>query len=179
MREAPVTLINETSDLLEEIIPILNRNIQMLQDDFNPQGGAVQYLLKKEIELQQSLLQRAKELNDNLMGYLKPKPINVFPRSHVGDLKVIMQNGKEICHRYVSDTFVEAIQIIGIEKVKLLGMEYCDVPLISTFKHHTYNQAQSGSYYIMTNSNTDKKIEQLKEIKRRLNLEIEVIDNRK
>ncbi len=185
MQTSQETLINETSDLLDEIIPILNKYIHMLKDDVNPQGGALQYLLKQEIETLDSLIQRTQEVKESVKRHLKPEtpiepPRSTVPtRRHAGDLTVIMEDGQKICHSRVSETFVEVIEKIGVEKVKTLGIIINALPLIDTFKHPTYNQAQSGSYYIMTNSDTDKKIEQLKEIKRSLNLNFKVIDNRK
>ena len=179
MRETPETLINQTSNLLEEIIPTLDRNIQMLQIDVNPQGGALQYLLQQEIENQESVLRRTKELKVEINRYLNPEPIDIFSHQPVGDVTVVMVDGEQICRPKVSKTLVEAIERIGIEKVKSLEIEHCRIPIITTFNHPTYTQVRSGGYFIMTNSNTDKKIEQLEEIKDRLNLNIEVIDNRR
>ncbi len=175
-------LFNETSGLLDEIIPILNKYIQMLKDDVNPQGGAVQYLLKQEIESLNSLLQRTKEVNENVKRHLKSEPPIRQPRptrEYAGDITVIMAGGQKICHSRVSMTFAEVIEKIGIDRVKSLDMVSRGIPIIATVKHPVYNQITSGNYYIMTNTNTDQKIAQLKEIKRRLNINIEVIDNRK
>lgn len=176
------TLFNETSDLLDEMIPILNKYIQMLNDDVNPQGGAVQYLLRQEIETINSILQRTQELNDSVKRHLKPelpiKPPNPT-REYAGDLTVIMEDGQEICHRYASDTFAEAIEKIGVEKVKTLGIIINSLPLIDTNQHPRYSQSKSDIYYIATHCSTDTKIERLNEIKRRLNLDIQVIDNRR
>ena len=179
MQERPETLINQTSDLLEEIIPTLDRNIQMLRNDVNPEGGVLQYLLQQEIKNQESVLRRTKELKVEINRYLNPEPIDIFSHQPVGDVTVIMADREQICRPKVSKTLVEAIERIGIEKVKSLKIEHCSIPIITTFNHPKYIQVRSGDYFIMTNSSTDKKIEQLKEIKRRLNLNIEVIDNRR
>lgn len=179
MHDTSNTLLNETSDLLEELIPILDRNIQMLKNDIDSQGGALHFLLQKEIELQESLLQRSKELNESVKRQLKPQPPIRPPRQHVGDLTVIMEGGQEICHVRVSKTFVEVIEKIGVERVKNLDLILNGIPLIATYKHSTYSQTESGNYYITTHCNTTTKIERLKEIKRRLYLNFKVIDNRR
>ncbi len=185
MRQNPDALINETSNLLEEIIPVLNQNIQMLENDVNPQGGAVQYLLKQEIESLNSLLQRTKEVNENVKRHLKSEPPVEPPRSriptrrHAGDLTVIMEDGQEICHSRVSETFVKVIEKIGVEKVKTLDIIINAIPLIDTYQHPIYSQTKSSNYYITTHSSTNTKIERLNEIKRRLNLNFKIIDNRK
>ncbi len=173
------TLFNETSDLLDEIIPVFSRNIQILQNDLNPQGGVLQYLLQQEIELQESLLQRTKELKEKVNHHLESEPIDISTNPSAGDLTVIMPDEQQICRPQVSKTFVEVIEKIGIEEVKTLNIEHCRIPIVATFNHPTYTQVSSGAYFIMTNSKTDKKIQQLEEIKRRLNLDIQVIDNRR
>ncbi len=185
MQTSKETLINETSDLLDDIIPILNKYIHMLKDDVNPQGGALQYLLKQEIETLDSLIQRTKEVNENVKRYLKSEPPIESPkptiptRRHAGNLTVIMEDGQEICHSRVSETFVEVIEKIGVEKVKTLGIIINAIPLIDTYQHPIYSQTKSSNYYITTHSSTNTKIERLNEIKRRLNLNFKVIDNRK
>ena len=179
MQEALKSLINNTSNLLEEIIPVLNRNIQMLQTDVSPESRTLQFLLQQEIENQEKLMQRTRELQETINRYLNPEPIEYPSTRPIGDITIIMSDGEEICHQQVSQTFAEAIEKIGTERVKILDIESRNIPLISTFKHPVYNQISSGNYYIMTNTNTDEKITQLTEIKERLNLNIEVIDNRK
>ncbi len=179
MQQNPDALINETSNLLKEIIPVLDRNIQMLQKDVVPEGSALQFLLQQEIENQEKLLQQTKELQQNLQSYLKPEPIDDPPKLLRGHITVILPNGREICRRNASDTLVEVIEEIGIEKVKKLDLTISGLPLIDTVQHPTYNQEASGNYYITTHSDTNTKIERLNEIKRRLNVNMEVIDNRK
>ena len=78
-------------------------------------------------------------------------------------LVVIMPNREVINHSRASDTFVEVIEKLGIEKVRDLNKKYI-IPLISDSKHPKYNQARSGNYYIMTNSNTETKKRLLDEI---------------
>ena len=179
MQEIHNALINDTSNLLEELIPVLSRNIQMLHNDLDPQDSVLQYLLQQEIEMQEKLLQRTKELKEKVNHHLEPEPIDISTNPSAGDLTVIMPDEQQICRHQVSKTFVEVIEKIGIEKVKTLNMEYCRIPIVDTFNHPKYSQAASGDYFIMTHSNTDKKIQQLEEIKDRLNISIEVIDNRK
>ena len=179
MQQNPDTLINEISNLLEEIIPVLDRNIQMLQNDINPQGGALQYLLQQEIENQVELLKRTRELQESVEGHLKPEPsIRLARRRFNGDINVIMEDGQEICHSRASETFAEVIEKIGLERVKNLDLTLNGIPLIATYKHPTYSQTKSGTYYIATHCSTTTKIERLNEIKHRLILSIEVLDNR-
>ena len=178
MRQNLDELINGTSNLLEDLIPVLNRNIQMLQNDVPPEGSALQFLLQQEIENQEKLLQRTKELQETINRYLNPELIEYPSTRPNGDITVIMPDGEEICHRQVSKTFVEAIEKIGVERVKILDLILNGIPLIATSQHPTYSQTESGNYYITTHCNTTTKIDRLNTIKRRLNENIEVIDNR-
>ena len=176
MRDAPDTLIKETSNLLEEIIPVLSGNIQILQNDLNPQGGMLQYLLQKEIELQKSLLQRTRELNEKVDQYLNSQPTEDHLDPRMGPITVVMSDGKQICCRFGSDTFVKVIEEIGIERVKELGMTTCRIPLIDTSKSDELGgQKPSGDYYIMTRVSNNEKRKLLKEIGRRLGDDIKVL----
>ena len=61
---------------------------------------------------------------------------------------VILPNGELIEHRYGSDTFVETIERIGIERVKRLNLMYGKFRLIDTRIHPTGRQRKSRKYYI-------------------------------
>lgn len=93
-------------------------------------------------------------------------------------LFVTMSNGDKINHSRSVDTFVEVIERLGIERVRNLNKVYL-TPLISTSKHHTYNQRKSGRYYIMTNTSTKVKERLLKEIASELGeslLKVEIVE---
>ena len=74
-------------------------------------------------------------------------PFKPFERVNY-QLKVTMPNGEIIHHAYGSDTFVETIERIGIERVKSLNLMYGKFPLIDDVVHPTGKQRKSGRYYI-------------------------------
>jgi predicted type IV restriction endonuclease len=78
-------------------------------------------------------------------------------------LFVTMPDGEEINHKVSATTFAEVIEKLGIERVRNLNKVYI-IPIISTSKHHTYNQRKSGRYYIMTNTDAKTKKRLLEEI---------------
>ena len=88
-------------------------------------------------------------------------------------LVVKMPNEEVINHKRASNTFVEVIEKLGIEKVKDLNKEYI-IPLISDSKHPKYNQGKSGNYYIMTGSSTKTKKRLLDEIASDLGVRLDV-----
>ena len=67
MQETPETLMGITSDLLESLAPILQRNISTLQQDPNP---FLQHRIQQEIEHHKGLLQQMEEVKERLQNYL-------------------------------------------------------------------------------------------------------------
>ena len=93
-------------------------------------------------------------------------------------LLVTMPNGEKINHKVSAITFAEVIEKLGVERVRNLNKVYI-IPIISTSKHHTYNQRKSGRYYIMTNSDTKTKKRLLEEIASELGeslLKVEIVE---
>ena len=73
MQETPKTLLEETSELLDELTPVVQRNIETLQHDSNP---LLQHLIQQEVERQEDLLQRIEAMKGRMHVYLNP-PENV------------------------------------------------------------------------------------------------------
>ena len=73
-------------------------------------------------------------------------------------LVVTMANGERIDRRAATDTFVEAIEKLGIERVRNLGHNVGRFSLISTSQFHE-KQRKSDRYYITAHNTTiaDKK----------------------
>ena len=73
-------------------------------------------------------------------------------------LVVTMEDGERIDRRAATDSFVEAIEKLGIERVRNLGHNVGRFSLISTSQSHS-RQRKSGRYYIMIHNTTtaDKK----------------------
>ena len=93
-------------------------------------------------------------------------------------LFVTMLDGEIINHKVSATTFSEAIEKLGIDRVRNLERQVNGIPLISTSKHPTYDQRKSGQYYIMTNTDTKTKKRLLKEIATELreSLKVEIIE---
>ena len=180
MQETPETLMEITSDLLESLAPILQRNINTLQQDSNP---FLQHRIQQEMEHQKGLLQQVEEVKGRLQNYLNV-PTSDQDESEPdlrqdetlrrqsyppgGPLGVTMfgtESGTEQIRLSTgAKTFVEVIKKIGIERVKDIGMVWRQVPLIDTTNHPRITQRKSGIYFIVTSSSTPTKIDQLSEI---------------
>ena len=72
MQEKPETLLEETSELLGELIPIVQRSIDALQQNPNPLLQHLQHLIDQEIERQEGLLQQVEEMKKRIHDYLNP-----------------------------------------------------------------------------------------------------------
>ncbi len=108
------------------------------------------------------------DVEDVVFGKHKKK----VPREKIS---ITFPDGKIIKHKKVVDTFVEAINKIGHEKVAPLEIYRAGIPIISTTKDDFYNQHKSGRYWIMVHTSTKEKLSILKEINEKLNLNL-IID---
>ena len=188
MQETPETLIQITSDLLKSLTPILQRNIDTLQHDRNP---FLQHRIQQEIEYQKGLLQQMEEVKERLQDYLNAPPPDqngtepdlrhneVLRRQSYppgGPLGVTMfgtESGTEqIRLSSGAKTFVKVIEKIDIERVKDLGIDCRRVPLIDTTNHPEITQRKSGRYFIVTDSSTPIKIDQLNKIAEQLDVDL-------
>ena len=226
MQETPETLLEETSELLNALAPVVQRGIDALQHDPNP---LLQHLIQQEIECQEGLLQRIAEIKERLNSYLNPpenvpqledvlqpdeeiesqetgseeidlpevepekddpeediQPEQTPPRRvglvdlmgpisrPVGPLAVTMPNGEKICRRFGSDTFVEVIEKIGIEKVKSLNLRYGENLLINDVNHDEVKLRKSGRYYIKIPSAPYRQARVLRKIAKGLKIMLKV-----
>ena len=174
MQETPETIMDITSDLLESLTAILQRNIEALQHDSHP---LIQHRIQQEIEHQSGLLQRIAEVKERLQNYLNapaPDP-DVVPEQDLRNDEIRRQSyplggalgvtifGTESGTEQIrlssgADTLVKAIEKIGIERAKNVGLTCRRVPLIDTIDHLGTGRQKSGIYFIITNSNTRQKI---------------------
>ena len=97
-----------------------------------------------------------------------------------GPLGVTMPNEKQFRCRYGVDTFVEVIEEIGVEKVKSLNIRYGDNPLIRNKDGilDGGSWTESGSYDIRTPGNIYRQANLLREVAKRLNIDL-VVDSLK
>lgn len=179
MQETPETLLKETSDLLDELIPILQRNIDALQHAPNP---LLQHLIQQEVEHQKGLLRQIEQMNGRVQEHLKPTDLlqnDMLRRSSYppgGPLGVTMSDGSQIRRRYGSTTLIEVIKKIGIENVEMIGLMSHSIPLISTQNYPGTQQTRVGKHYIAVNTSTTTKIELLEEIALQLDIPLKADD---
>lgn len=89
-------------------------------------------------------------------------------------IKVIFPTGETICNENVTDTFVETITRIGIERVRSLNLIKYKTPFVSNSKNPLYSQRRINKYYLLVNFSTKVKFDILQEINKKLNLGLKI-----
>ena len=74
MDEISEILLKETSELLEKLIPVLERNIDALKDDSNP---LLKHLIQRQIDDYQQMLERTKEIGGRLQDLLDSQKVEL------------------------------------------------------------------------------------------------------
>lgn len=109
-------------------------------------------------------------------SYTPARPIsdderNVITRSARTLLRVILPNGTTIEHDSAKDTFLEAIKLAGVENVRGLKLEMCNIPLVSSTNNTSYSQVEvEPGAWVITHSNTIDKKRKLEQISNLLDL---------
>ena len=102
------------------------------------------------------------------------------PRSE-NILAVEMEDGRWISEDTAIDTFIEVIKALGIENVKNLDLSTNKIPLVAdreyTDKAQRKVETDTGTYYIVSGTNTVTKKKILDDIADRLNLDMKVFIN--
>ncbi len=94
-------------------------------------------------------------------------------RSPAQGLRVHLPDGRILYNKISVKTLIEAVQLVGPAKVASLGLECCNIPLVtdrlSTTKYADQEAIGQG-YYIMKKNSTERKALYLKSISEAFNL---------
>jgi hypothetical protein len=92
-------------------------------------------------------------------------------------LKVTFEDGKSICYKSTTMTFMETLRRIGVEKLQDVYLEVAHIPLLSKSVYPQFKDYQKElvkGWYVMTQSDSEQKYRQLLVIKQNLNLDIKI-----
>lgn len=94
-------------------------------------------------------------------------------------LRVIFPDNHAVCHKIVADTLFEVVKFAGPRRVQELGMYVMGINLVSEELHDNerYRVGQKEvepGLYVCTYSSTETKLEQIKQMNRRLNLGLQI-----
>lgn len=172
--------IDEINRLEEELI--INEIIPTLKDAISPIINQIQRELLLVVEytpntplVVKPTKKRSFAIPQELdSGVEKKYSISPHTKNKKTNLKVIFPDGKTIQNKKASETFVETIKIIGVEKVKNLELQINKISLVSDKKSNKYIQHPLGNYFIITHSSTKNKKSCLDDISKKLNLNLDV-----
>lgn len=143
-------------------------------DLLSKQGKQLQQFAKKLGTLRQewetSIDDKARERVKVDSCYPK-KPHAKGPKQN---LRITLPNGRVIQRPTAAAALVDAIEALGLEKVRALDLHVTGVPLVGTKKHDKYGQKQFGHWFVCTHSNTASKKTLLEKIGNKLHQPIQV-----
>lgn len=165
--------------LVDKIAPALSpiRRELVLVVDYTP-GEPISVKLSRKRNIADVIEAKTIEL-DPTVAHKSYGP-QVRPRDERADkyqLRVTMPNGRVVIQKRASATFAEVIKLIGIEKVRALGIINCKIPLISNQRDEKYGHAQKdvgNGWLLITHCNTKMKKQILDRISRELGLGLKV-----
>lgn len=92
-------------------------------------------------------------------------------------LRVTLPDGRVICHKSATMTFIEALEEIGSSNYERITLENCHLPLLSKEIYPRFGEWMKplkDGWYVNAQSDTDQKYIQLKSIAKQLNIPLEV-----
>ncbi|MBQ9650247.1 MAG: hypothetical protein IJV25_07470 [Prevotella sp.] len=92
-------------------------------------------------------------------------------------LRLTLPDGKVLCYKSATMTFVEALRLIGTDRLQEVKLENCHLPLISQEVYPRYKEWMKSigeGWYVNTQSDSNQKYMQLVSIKQQLGLDWKV-----
>lgn len=177
----------EEKIIKEEILPSLSGDIAprlkpikrdlVLVVEYHP-GEEISVALSRKIKVAESLGAKPLELDPQVLHKEGKKGVTKTHIAPKTGLCVYIPDGSFIQEKKACDTFVKAIQMAGVMKVRELGYTFCHVPLVSNTIDAKYGRAQhpvGNGLYVLTHSSTAAKKGQLDRISKALHLNWKVV----
>lgn len=146
-------------------------NTQQTLQNIQTQLDDLQLSMRQNLENVQSLQEQVKRLmhkaTQKTQESKKAKKI----------LIVTMPDNRQISYSTGVQTFLTVIDKIGIEKVRILNLTSCGIPLIALYRSETYVQQRKsicGKYWVTVHGSTEGKASGLRKIASSLNINIEI-----
>ncbi len=100
--------------------------------------------------------------------------LKVHTKGPKTNLRITLANGRVIQRPTAVAAMVDAIEKVGVDHVKALGLHVCTVPLVGTEKSKKYNQTNLEKWLVCTHSSTIDKKKLLEKIAEKLGQEIQI-----
>ena len=161
----------EREYLRDEIIPLIKQELEpMVEKMKNKFQLEVTYSMDDGFDIKLAEPIRPKTTlfpTEDLQGQRKKKYI----------IRVTFPDNRVSCHKIVTNTFVDVIRYAGAKNVERLGIMINGENIISTKlyeneRYQSYQHEIEPGLYVCTYTNTERKLEMLKNINRELNLNL-------
>ena len=158
----------------EDIMGLISQVKESVIEQRTLESAYRQSLLDFESELTELIQQYS-----DLKGTIESQLATLETRFEYLRFSVTMPNGNTIEEPSAIDTFIKVIEILGIDRIKALGIvavKRRNLLLISDYEDSMFAQKRVGSYYVASGFSNRKKKNILEEIAVRLGVEITVLD---
>ena len=136
--------------------------------DASTEGESQLIFLAKELSL------LAKDINHRLRD-IRSQKTAMGRKASPKRLRVEFPDGTVMCENKATDTFVQVLYRIGLERVSSLPLKLSGCPLVSTQKHESARAVRElDGYFIATHSSTEGKATCIQRIAKELDIKITV-----
>ena len=174
-KDAARARLREVADVIRQ----LERLQLSVDEEIRSEKAALEKLLHTPNEDENQLTVLAEELSPlvrDIKGRLKDIRDRRTPRgvkSRPKRLRVEFPDGTIFCENKAVDTFVQALNHIGLERVLELSIKLNRRPLVSTQRLEQVRAAKElNGYFIETHSSTDQKARCIKQVADALHIEL-------
>ena len=166
---------------ITEIISQLERLQIPVSEDINSEKAALEKSLDASRGEESQLTSLAKELSslakdiNHRLRDMRSRKTSKSTKALPKRLKVEFSDGTVICEDTATNTFVQSIQHIGLQRVSELPIRMNGCPLVSTRKPESARAARElEGYFIETHSNTEGKSKCIQQIAGALQIKVSV-----
>lgn len=170
-------VIPRLSESIEPIITKIQRPLVLVIDYVPNEKLSVRMTRKRVITDEVETKEYPLVIKENLSDYPtqdSERKREFAEKSPKTGLIVKFPNGKVVNNRFAYETFIETIELIGVEKVKKLNLQILNHDLISKDESIYAQHKTKEGYLIITHTSTKAKKQILERISKEYNLKLEI-----
>lgn len=185
-------LLNQVSELEEkiiknEILPIIRETIEpalspvqrdlVLVVEYSPNTPISVKLTRKRSFVNELPDAKVIEPDPEVEHRTNPTVKAYSSKAPATNLCITFPNGMVVKNNKAVETLIEFIQLVGVDKVRKLGLIRCKIPLISNTIDKKYGSRQKplgNGWYVMTNTCTEDNKKDIEAISEAYNLGVKV-----
>lgn len=166
-------VIPALSEAIEPIISQIQRELILVVEYVPDEPLQVRMTRKRSFKIPEPM--DATPVSTNAVNNERKFTIAPHSKSKKTNLVVTFPDGTRIENQFAYQTFCQAIEKIGPERVTSLNIRQCGINIVSKEKDDFYNQHTiPGGWLVLTHSSTALKKEHLEQIARQLKFPLKV-----